>query len=66
MQFNDQDLNVIFHSLDPKVFKSIKDFEFANDMWDRFEESFEGTSTAREAKLYIIMEKYAKFKMLER
>jgi hypothetical protein len=66
MQFNDQDLNVIFHALDHKVFKSIKDFKFANDMCKMFEESYEGTSTVREAKLYIIMEMYAKFKMLER
>ena len=34
-------------------------------MLQRLEDSYEGTSAVKEAKLYIFKDKYAKFKMLK-
>jgi hypothetical protein len=55
---------VIYESLDPKVFQSIKNVEFAHDAWKKLEESYEGTQVVKKAKIYIFKDKYAKFKML--
>ena len=34
-------------------------------VWKRLEEAYEGTSTIKDAKLYLFKDKHAKFKMLE-
>jgi hypothetical protein len=57
--------NVIYEALDPKVFESIKDLEFAFQVWKRLGDSYESTSAVKEAKLYIFKDnKYANFKIL--
>jgi len=65
LQFNDQAFTVRYEALDPKVFESIKDLELPHKVWKRLEESYEGTSTMKDAKLYILKVKYAKFKMVD-
>jgi hypothetical protein len=65
LQLNGQTLNVIYETLDPKIFKTIKYLEFAHQVWKRLEDSFEGTPVVKEAKLYRFKDKYAKFKMQE-
>ena len=62
---NDQAFNVIYEALNLKVCVSIKDFNFAFQVGKRLEDSYEGTSEVKVAKLYIFKDKYAKFKMLE-
>jgi hypothetical protein len=57
LQLNDQALNVIYEALDPKAFESIQDLEFAHEVWKRLEDSYEGTSAVKEAKLYIFKDK---------
>lgn len=53
---------MIFKSLNPKVFVSIKDLEFAHEFWKRFKESYR-TPMVKKLKLYVFKNKYAKFKM---
>jgi hypothetical protein len=51
-QLNDQALNCIYETLDPKV-------------WKMLEEAYDGTSTIKDARLYLFKDKHAKFKMFE-
>ena len=37
----------------------------AHEAWKKLEESFEGTQTVKDAKAYILKEKFASFKMKE-
>lgn len=52
---------MICKSLDPKVFVSIKDLEFAHEVRKRLKESYR-TPMVKKVKLYIFKNKYAKFK----
>lgn len=51
LQLNDQALNVIYEALDPNVFESIKDLEFAFHVWMGLEDSYEGTLAVKKTKL---------------
>ena len=62
-QFNTMALNTIYNAIDSKVFEQIKDCEKASDVWKRLEETYEGTSAVKSAKLYIIKDKVTSFKM---
>lgn len=42
-QLNDQTLNVNYEAHDLKLFKSIKDLDFAHEVYKRLEDSYEGT-----------------------
>jgi hypothetical protein len=42
------------------VFEQIKDLEKASGVWTRLEETYEGTSTVKSAKLYMLKDKFAK------
>jgi hypothetical protein len=62
-QCNTKALNTLYHGFDAKVFEQIKDLEKASEVWTRLEETYEGTSTVKSAKLYMLKDKFASFKM---
>ena len=64
-QYNTMALNIIYNAIDSKVFEQIKDYERANQVWTRLEETYEGTPAVKSAKLYILKDKLTSFKMKE-
>jgi hypothetical protein len=46
-------LNTIYNGIDLKVFEQIKDLKKASEVWTRLEETYEGTTMVKSAKLYI-------------
>jgi hypothetical protein len=64
-QCNTAALDTIYHAIDDKVFEQIKDLEKANELWIRLEETYEGTSTVKSVKLYMLKDKFSTFKMKE-
>ena len=44
--------------IDSKVFEKIKDLEKTSEVWVRLEETYEGTSTVKSAKLYMLKISY--------
>ena len=50
-------LNTIYNGIDSKVIEQIKDLEMAYEVWVRLEETYEGTSTVKSAKLYMLKDK---------
>ena len=65
LQNNDIALSAIHDALDERTFEYIKNIEVAHDTWKKLEESFEGTQAVKDAKAYILKEKFASFKMKE-
>jgi hypothetical protein len=55
--------NTIYNGIDSKVFEQIKDVEKASEVWVRLEETYEGTSTVKSAKLYMLKDKLSNFKI---
>ena len=62
-QCNTMALNTIYNGIDAKVFEQIKDLARASDVWTRLEETYEGTSTVKSAKLYMLKKQLTNFKM---
>ena len=62
-QCNTMALNTIYNGIDSKVFEQIKDLEKASEVWVRLEETYEGTSMVKSAKLYMLKDKLSNFKM---
>jgi division protein CdvB (Snf7/Vps24/ESCRT-III family) len=62
-QCNNMALNTIYNGIDSKVFEQIKDLEKASEVWVGLEETCEGTSTVKSAKLYMLKDKLSNFKM---
>ena len=62
-QCNTMALNTIYNGIDLKVFEQIKDLEKASEVWVRLEETYEGTSMVKSAKLYMLKDKLSNFKM---
>jgi hypothetical protein len=56
-------LNTIYNGIDSKVFKQVKDLERASEVWSRLEETYEGTTTVKSAKQYMLKDKLSNFKM---
>ena len=51
---NDQGVNVLFSALDVSEFNRVKSLTNANDIWKKLMEIHEGTSSVKEAKLYVL------------
>ena len=51
---NDQGVNVLFSALDVSEFNRVKSLTNANDIWKKLMEIYEGTSSVKEAKLYVL------------
>jgi hypothetical protein len=64
-QCNTMALNTIYNGIDSKVFEQIKDLDLAYEVWARLEETYEGTTTVKNAKLFMLKDKLAKFEMKE-
>jgi hypothetical protein len=62
-QCNTMALNTIYNGIDSKVFEQIKDLKRASEVWRRLEETYEGTTTVKSAKLYMLKDKLSNFKM---
>jgi hypothetical protein len=62
-QCNTATLDTIYRAIDDKVFEQIKDLEKANELCIRLEETYEGTSTVKRVKLYMLKDKFSTFKM---
>jgi len=62
-QCNIMTLNTIYNGIDSKVFEQVKDLEKASEVWTRLEETYEGTTTVKSAKLYMLKDKLSNFKM---
>jgi hypothetical protein len=45
------------------VFEQVKDLERASEVWIRLEETYEGTTMVKSAKLYRLKDKLSNFKM---
>jgi hypothetical protein len=62
-QCNTMALNTLYNGIDAKVFEQIKDLNKVSEVWVRLEETYEGTSTVKSAKLYMLKDKLSNFKM---
>ena len=51
---NDQGVNVLFSALYVSEFNRVKSLTNANDIWKKLMEIHEGTSSVKEAKLYLL------------
>ena len=60
---NDQAVNVLFSALDVSEFNRVKNLTNANEIWKKLMEIHEGTSSVKEAKLYVLMGKFSEFAM---
>ena len=58
MQYNGSQHN--YNGIDSKVFEQVKDLEKASEVWTRLEETYEGTTTVKSAKLYMLKKKAIK------
>jgi hypothetical protein len=56
-------LNTIYNGIDSKVFEQVKDLKRASEVWVRLEETYEGTTMVKSAKLYMLKDKLSNFKM---
>jgi hypothetical protein len=65
LQNNDIALSAILDALDERTFEQIKNIEMAHEAWKKLEESFVGTQVTKDAKAYILREKFASFKIKE-
>ena len=61
MQYNGSQHN--YNGIDSKVFEQVKDLEKASEVWTRLEETYEGTTTVKSAKLYMLKDKLSNFNM---
>jgi hypothetical protein len=60
---NDQAMNVLYSSLDLSEFNRVNNLKTANEIWKKLMEIHEGTSTVKEAKMYVPKGKFSEFSM---
>ncbi|XP_072146542.1 uncharacterized protein [Setaria viridis] len=60
---NDQAMNVLYGALDVNKFNRVKNLSTAYEVWNKLMEIHEGTSTVKEAKLYVFKGKFSEFSM---
>jgi len=60
---NNQAVNVLFSALDVSEFNRVKNPKFSNEIWKKLMEIHEGTSSVKEAKLYVLKGKFSEFAM---
>jgi hypothetical protein len=56
-------LSVLCNALALSEFNRLKGLEKANEIWEKLMEIYEGTSTVKEAKLYVYRGKFNDFTM---
>jgi hypothetical protein len=62
-KLNDRALSVLYNALALSEFNRVKGLEKANEIWEKLMEIYEGTSTVKEAKLYVHKGKFNEFTM---
>jgi hypothetical protein len=62
-KLNDRALSVLYNALALSEFNRVKGLEKANEIWEKLMEIYEGTSTVKEAKLYVYKGKFNEFTM---
>jgi hypothetical protein len=62
---NDQAMNVLYSVLDINEFNRIKSQENALDIWVKLMEIHEGTSTVKDAKLFVYKGQFGEFAMMK-
>jgi hypothetical protein len=62
-KFNDRALSVLYNALAISEFNRVKGLEKANEIREKLMEICEGTSTVKEAKLYVYKGKFNEFAM---
>jgi len=62
-QGNTMALNTIYNGIDSKLFEHVKDLDKASEVCTRLEETYEGTTTVKSARLYMLKDKLYNFKM---
>ena len=60
---NDQVVNVLFSALDVSELNRVKNLTNANEIWKKLMEIHGGTSSVKEAKLYVLKGKFSEFAM---
>ena len=60
---NDQAVNVLFSALDVSEFNRVKNPKFSNEIWKKLMEIHDGTSSVKEAKVYVLKGKFSEFAM---
>ena len=60
---NDQGVNVLFSALDVSEFNRVKSLTNSNEIWKKLMRIHEGTSSVKEAKLYVLKGKFSEFAM---
>ena len=60
---NDQGVNVLFSALDVSEFNRVKSLTNANEIWKKLMEIYEGTSSVKEATLYVFKGKFSECTM---
>ena len=60
---NDQALSVLYDALSISEFNEVKGLEKAHEIWEKLMEIYEGTSTVKEANLYVYKGKFSEFAM---
>jgi hypothetical protein len=63
MKNSDRALSVLYNALALSKFNRVKELEKANEIWKKLMEIYEGTSTVKEAKLYVYKRKFNEFTM---
>ena len=61
---NAQAMNVLFSSLSIDEYNRVCKLKSAHEVWNKLIETYEGTSTVKDAKLFIYKGKFEKFTML--
>ncbi|CAN6273177.1 unnamed protein product [Urochloa humidicola] len=62
-ELNDQAMSVLYDALSLDEFQKVKGIETAYEIWENLKEIYEGTTTVREAKLYVYKEQFNDFEM---
>jgi hypothetical protein len=62
-KLNDRALSVLCNALALSEFNRVKGLEKANEIWEKLMDIYEGTSTVKEAKLYVYKGKFNEFTM---
>ena len=60
---SDQAINVLFSALNVSEFNRVKNLDTVNEIWKKLMKIHEGTSTVKEAKLYVLKGKFSEFVM---
>jgi hypothetical protein len=63
IECNSHAMNAFYIAFEPPIFEQIKDLEYAHDVWVRLEETYEGTQEVKNAKAYVLRDKFGSFKM---